>query len=171
MQFEKIEKYFGFLSSIALLVGIVLIIFELRQNQEIARVELIASSNQSSTDLDMSLMDTSIAQMLAKVLSNSSELTDSELLQFDAFAQREIQNRSTRVRYYQLGLFENDGQENVGGAVCFYFNNKVGRAYLESPAIGTDLVSNIFINELQKCDDNMQYLDFMHEEFGTEPNN
>ena len=38
-------------------------------------------------------------------------------------------------------------------------------------AMGTDPVSNIFINELEKCDDNMQYLDFMHEEFGTEPNN
>ena len=115
-------------------------------------------------------MDADTARTLAKVMSNSIDLADYELLQFDAFAVRLIRNTNTRIRYFELGLFNSDGTNNLDDIVCFYFNNEVGRAYLKSPAIGSGDGGKAFRDALQKCDGESEYLDFMRRALGTESN-
>ena len=118
-------------SNIAILIGVILVVWELQQAQTLTRVQLRADTATIQADLSNTLMGESPQQILAKACLKPTELTSEEKMVLSQIFQNRFNaaqlNRSIE-RNANFGINYENNFEQVFMAM---FNYEYGREYFE----------------------------------------
>ena len=85
MKLENLGNWLQISASIGIVIGLVLVIWELRQSQDIARAQMVDSTFGHIADLDIAELGEEPAPIQAKACEQPKELTRADLIVLDAF--------------------------------------------------------------------------------------
>ena len=127
-------NWFDTLSTLGILIGIVLVVLQLQQNEKLIRYQ-IATELRINRDAERMLVrDEDFAEVLAKLEIAPDTLTDTELVQFDMHARSLLGELDLREMLTDVGIFEAGWQSWLVVERCETFDNPVGRTWLKTAA-------------------------------------
>lgn len=149
MEFRNWIEVFGV---ITLIMGLVLVIFQLRQNQELIRFQ-IATELRVSRDSDRNVTrGEQYSTTLAKLQNKPESLTDAELMEFDAHALSLVSELQLRRMLAVVGIFKDDWKIWLRAETCNVFDNPIGKIWLDSKANGVEkvIIDQEIIDEIEQ---------------------
>ena len=117
------------IGGIAIIVSLVYVGYQVRQNTILVRAELNSNALDSWIDIDASKQSESFASTLAKSIENPQELTAAEILELDGYLFTYIDQLVRDRDLYNLGIFDRPLKLIVRGSLSDYFGNKFARAW------------------------------------------
>lgn len=130
MQMSKLNDWMQFGASVGVLVGILLVFLEIRQNNELATAEAISDGYTSWEEISRVEIETGIKELFVKSIEEPGELTTSEILKLDAWLIIVVSNYQRTVAMRQLGL-GSDQTRLLEDAARYYFGGQFARAWFE----------------------------------------
>lgn len=112
----------------SVVVGLLLVFWELRQSHAIARAELNMASTELQSNLNDQEMDTEFSKVWVKSWVEPENLSLEEQFQVDAFLNNALVRMRRERHNYDLGIFE-EWETTVSGIAPYYFGSDYGRAY------------------------------------------
>ena len=119
-------------TNIAVLLGVVLLVFELRQNAELSRLEMIQDRIDAFQQAEAGFFGPDLSQVWAKSLEEPESMTLTEIRMIDAYLAIHM---AQMLRNYEL---ENAGLLNEGataglleGDAKWLFGSSIGKAWWE----------------------------------------
>ena len=131
MRTDYLNDWLQILGTFGLLIGLILVGFEMRQNSELLRTELTFSENQRAIDYAQALAGENPSEIYAKHLINLEDLTFEEQIRIDAFYFMYFENWRSLYNLYLTGLIENEWRERIEIDAIWLINNPYGRARWE----------------------------------------
>ncbi|MEM1436910.1 MAG: hypothetical protein AAGG11_22880 [Pseudomonadota bacterium] len=159
------------LTTFFLVVGLVFVVWELRQAKQIALVEYQEARINAGVQTGFLTAGDSLAESLARIESGSAEITDADLIRYDAYVASVVIFGIWGRQVAELGFTDRDWRAAGPMATpCLYFGHPVGRAYLRSPA-WPDQEHPVIVHlqtVADQCTDRQSYLKFMRKELVSE---
>lgn len=117
MNAQKVNAWLSLAANVGVVIGLVLLIIEIRQNTEMMRAQI----NQSRTDTALfqqySMSDTDyMAPIIAKTM-RGEELSDEELIRYDARMRAFNRNQDNNLWQYNRGYLGENTPGSIKGAV------------------------------------------------------
>ena len=117
MNAQKVNAWLSLAANVGVVIGLVLLIIEIRQNTEMMRAQI----NQSRTDTALfqqySMSDTDyMAPIIAKT-KRGEELSDEELIRYDARMRAFNRNQDNNLWQYNQGYLGENIPASIKGAV------------------------------------------------------
>jgi hypothetical protein len=106
MNWEKFTPPMRAVGNVAILIGLLLVYLELRQNGTIARAEMSAITYERFTEFNQQLSDADFAQLYAKSLEKPESLNLAERIQMNSLLSNVVRQFEREHRLYQLGIFD-----------------------------------------------------------------
>jgi hypothetical protein len=103
MKTQSIVNVIQTLTGLAVLVGLGLVIFELRQSRELARAELTAEGWAHGIDKELHVMGENFAEVFANACFRPQELSEIEIIQLEANFYRGMNSLRRRKSYEHIG--------------------------------------------------------------------
>jgi hypothetical protein len=120
-------------TNVAVIIGLLLVVLELNQNSELARIGLINDGNATENELFQALMEKVPKNTIAKSLECPEKLDLSDYVVLDSYL---YTGMNLVYRNYELakeGFFdENDWKSEVDIYAHWYFSSELGKAYWEN---------------------------------------
>lgn len=130
MRQPNLKSVVEIIGTIAILAGLVLVAYELRQGHAYARAELSAESGRLIADINSKLLDPQMAALFDKSRTNPNELNRIERIQLDAYFSLVINLYMREFYNYNRGFFENYTDFPRSNAVK-YFGSGYGKTFWE----------------------------------------
>ncbi len=150
---NRIKDYIEFLGAIGIIVGIVLVILQLQQNEQLLRFQIATELRVNRDNDRLSIRGSDYSATLAKAQSGL-ELTPSELVEFNAHANSIMSELDLRRMLAGAGIFTADWKNWLTEETCELFSNKVGRSWIQMKlsysVMGPGVVENDILEEISK---------------------
>ena len=148
---RPVRNWIDLLSVLGLFVGIALVILQLRQNEELIRFQ-IATELRVNQDANRSaIRGERFSSTLIKVQTAPEELTDAELLEFDAHARSIVSELDFRRSLAAAGIFKGDWTRWLESETCTSLDNSVGHTWLEvQRKTGDPAIDHQMLDELEQ---------------------
>ena len=149
MEFRNWIEVFGVIS---LIIGIGLVILQLRQNEDLLRFQ-IATELRINRDNDRNVTrGEQYSTTLSKLQTQPQNLTDAELIEFDAHAMSLASELDLRRMLADVGIFMGDWRKWLRSETCAVFDNPVGRIWLntKSNLIDQEILDQEILEELKQ---------------------
>lgn len=117
--------------TLAIVVGLFLVAFELRQAHSLARAELSAESGRIAQEITKTRLDPAFASIIEKSQLNPAELTRQERIQLNAYLDLVIGLYIREWYNYNRGFFENY-TDFPRGSAAYFFGAGYGKSFWES---------------------------------------
>jgi hypothetical protein len=101
---SKLGNWLQLLGNLGLIIGLILVAVQIKQNTDISRAQLLSDSISSSQTLDLALIGENPALIWAKAQTDPEELTDEELGVLLAFLNHFWKNIAREEELAGLGL-------------------------------------------------------------------
>lgn len=142
MTTSKFANWLQILSNIGVIIGILLVFQQMRQNEQLTRLEIINSYYQDYMEYEATLSDAKV-QAFAKALQSPNDLTLSDMRHLESTTFVPLNRWINLYRLAKAGLIEDQmWQEQVRTDVGFYFANAYGLAWWHRMA-DLDNIGNI----------------------------
>jgi len=129
---HNVKNLVEIVSVLGLIIGIGLVIAQLRQNEQLIRFQ-IATEFRFNQDANRgAIKGEEFSKALAKLQTAPESLTDDELLQFQAHARSLVSELDMRRVLASAGIFESDWRTWLQSETCDLMDNSVGRAWVET---------------------------------------
>lgn len=130
------------LGNVGVIVGILLLAYELNQNREFARIQFSTSNNAAFQEFERAMLNPELASVWAIAATDSASLTASEIRMLDAFLIGVLNYWRDVWQLEQAGLIEpGNTMERLQNEVPFYLGNAFGLVWwsdLKSSHTGAD---------------------------------
>lgn len=136
MNSENISKWLTLGANIGILVGLVLVIVQIRQNSDLLRLQFINDEYLSETSSEKLLIGENPAEVLMKAMYNPEDMTYADFRIVDAYLVSKIDMMYRRYRLGQEGIFgENDWKEgDIGFTFEWLFGNRFSQLWWKHEA-------------------------------------
>lgn len=132
---ERLQGWLTLAANLGVLVGLVLVIFEINQNTQLARAAYKSEGNVVTNQIWATVMGDRVADVIAKSVASPAEMTHSDFVAMDAYL---FPSLNMVYRDYQLaqeGLYSAaDWKASVDLYVHWYLANPFGRAWWDEEA-------------------------------------
>ena len=113
-----------------LLLGMILVAYEINQNSQLARTALVNEGNVASNEFWSHLMGETPADVIGMAVECPEVMTYSDFIVMDAFLFTGMNFLYRNFELAQEGIFTvEDWQESVEGYAAWYLSNPFGRAW------------------------------------------
>ena len=135
MNSDKLNTWIQLVTGLAIVVGLGLVIWELKQGRDAAKSQLSSDGYLLISQTNVAMLGEDPAAVLAKACNSPDELTTSELILLDNYYY-EVLNRITRlVTLSERGSFYTDDYwKDYLGQLNQLFQSHAGRAYWRTVA-------------------------------------
>jgi hypothetical protein len=166
---RRAKNWIEIISVVSLLVGLGLVIAQLRQNEKLMRFQIATEFRFNQDENRNAVKGENFSQTLAKLQTTPASLTDAELLEFQAHARSLVSELDMRRRLAEVGIFKGDWRGWLQPETCDLMNNAVGRAWLKLRRKAPDqILDDEILAELdlrvQQCDERPSFLKSVREE-------
>ena len=132
MNSSKINEYLQILASIAVLVGLLLVAYEVRQINHLAEAETVRELVLSWSDISLASLEKDVSTLRLKSWENPDELTEEEILQLNEWMSLVIYQLMAEGSMERRGLgFDTDEtfDEYLAKNFHSFFGYRFGRAW------------------------------------------
>ena len=166
---RRAKNWIEIISVVSLLVGLGLVIAQLRQNEKLIRFQIATEFRFNQDENRNAVKGENFSVTLAKIQTTAVSLTDAELLEFQAHARSLVSELDMRRRLAEVGIFKGDWRGWLQPETCDLMNNAVGRAWLKISRKAPDQILDDEIlaeldRRLQKCDERPSFLQSVRKE-------
>ena len=139
---DRISQWVGVLANIGVLLGFLVIAYQLQLNRDSMQQASNQQSSSLGTSAEVALMGDTGYAAYAKSIVSPSELTHEELVQFWTYMSIAQLNAQQAFIDYSEGRISKQGWFSARDTFVFYFNYPMGRVWFEESkrvAEGTEL--------------------------------
>lgn len=129
MDSDKINKWLTLGANIGILVGLALVIFEIRQNSELLRLQFINDDLLIIADSETPLLGDNPATTMMKSIFSAEEMTYADYRIVDAYLTRKMEILVRRYQLGQEGIIDENAWKTVGFAYSWHFGNQFAQAW------------------------------------------
>jgi hypothetical protein len=115
-------------ANIGLLAGLMLVGFQIQQNSQILRTQVITEESRRAVDQEWLVVGENGARVWAKSISDPANLTLEEQRIMEAFLWTAVENWLNTYRLSEEGLVDFDWRTRLGES-AFFFGNPYGRGW------------------------------------------
>ena len=152
MKSPSLNDWLQGITGIAIVVGLVLVVWELQQNREATTSQLTSDGFVFHSAANLALMGEQTAEVLAKACDSPNNLSRADYYVLDAYYS-EVLNRSRRiVVLQQRGSFYEEAVSSIGVGLAYLLDSAPGRAYLKMSARRDTELSELIQNRLKNWD-------------------
>ena len=130
MDFGKLNNWLQVTANIGIVLGLVLVGVQLKQNSDLARIHLLHDESRRAVEFELEVVGERGAEVWAKSIEDPENLTLDEVRIMEAQLWSFIENLRGTHRLAQLGLLEEDDwRSRVETEVTFYLSDRYSRAW------------------------------------------
>lgn len=130
MDFSKLSNWLQVSANIGIVLGLVLVGIQLKQNADLARLQLLYDESWRVVQLELEVVGERGAEVWAKSIEEPEHLTLDEVRIMEALLWAFIENLRGTYRLSKLGLLEDeDWRRRVDAEVDFYLSDPYSRAW------------------------------------------
>ena len=128
MQTDTLNRWLSLVANIGVMLGLVLVAFQIRQDVELTKIQLFSDATSSRKEWNQAMLGSDPMNVVMKSIENPSELTLAELHVMDAYLVGAI-NELRRLELLEAaGL---DVNIEVEGLHYFFFGSRFAKAWYE----------------------------------------
>ena len=118
--------------NLAVLIGLIIVAYEIRQSSVIARAELSALYLTNWAEIDRSRQDADFAAVLAKSMERPEDLTLDEMVQLDGYLFSIIDQLNMDRAMYRFGIFRDPLQVEVASFARYVLTTPFAQSWWAS---------------------------------------
>ncbi len=163
------KNWIEILTVVGLLVGLGLVVVQLRQNEELIRFQIATEFRFNQDENRNAVKGERFSETLAKIQTAPESLTDAELLEFQAHARSLVSELDMRRVLAGVGIFKGDWRTWLQPETCDLMDNPIGRAWLKTnrkapvPMLDIEMLDELE-RRLEECDDRPSFLESVRQE-------
>jgi hypothetical protein len=167
MNFDKLNRWLQVSANIGIVLGLVLVGLQLRQNSELTRLQLLYEESNRAIDLETQVVGEQAAEVWAKSLEAPEDLTLAEIRIMEALLWSFVEQLRGTYRLAALGILsEEDWRSRAESEVTFYLGDRYSRAWWQN----ISSVSSSIPEELRRAVDEVIATDeFTVKSYITQP--
>lgn len=127
---RNIEKWVEVVGVVSLIVGIGLVFMQMRQNEELLRFQIATDLRVNRDHDSMIIRGRDYSATLAKLQKDPADLTDEELVRFDAHVWSLVQQLDLRRQLAEEDIVVGDWRQWLEEERCLLLNNPIGGVWL-----------------------------------------
>lgn len=133
MDFGRLNSWLQVSANIGIVLGLVLVGVQLKQNTDLARIQLLNEESRRLVDFELEVVGERGAEVWAKSIEDPDNLTLAEVRIMEALLWGFVENLRGTYRLAALGLLEEeDWRRRVESEVTFYLSDRYSRAWWEN---------------------------------------
>jgi hypothetical protein len=114
-------------ANLAVLFGILLLVYELQQTRTLASTEFLASNTAGYQEIERAMMDPEVASIWVKAATDAASMTPTEIRVMDAWLINAYNYMRNSWRYERLGLAESGSTaRDLESDAPFFFGSEFG---------------------------------------------
>lgn len=130
MDFSKLNSWLQVSANLGIVLGLVLVGVQLKQNQDLVRVQLLYEESNRAITLENQVIGERGAEVWAKSIEDPENLTLAEIRIMEALLWSFIEQLRGTYRLAELGLLSDaDWRKRVEGEVTFYLSDRYSRSW------------------------------------------
>ena len=130
MDFGKLNSWLQVSANIGIVLGLLLVGVQLKQNTDLARIQMLNEESQRVVTYELEIVGERGAEVWAKSIQDPENLTLEEVRIMEALLWSFTENLRGTYRLAQLGLLEeSDWRERLESEVVFYLSDRYSRAW------------------------------------------
>ena len=130
MDFEKLNKWLQVSANIGIVLGLVLVGIQLRQNSDLARIQLLYEESNRAIDLETAVVGEQSAAVWAKSIEAPEDLTLAEIRIMEALLWSFVEQLRGTFRLAEQGLLsDEDWRTRAESEVTFYLSDTYSRTW------------------------------------------
>ena len=128
MDSEKLNRWLSLGANFGVLIGIVFLAIEIRQNTETTRAQMIQSRAETSVFLAAETFNSEHMPDIWMKVIGGEELSDSEFFRYRTWFRATLRNQDNNIQQYNQGLLGAHIPRAARGLVLFFIvNNQIGQ--------------------------------------------
>ena len=131
MRGTRINEWLQVLASVGVLVGLLLVAYEIRESNRVATSESVRGIEDCFIIVSVSEYETNISELIVKSVEKPGQLLASEKLRLNAYLSTVIGCYNRWQNMHRLGVSGWDGLDDLRGVAHLYFGSAFGRAWFE----------------------------------------
>ena len=133
MDSENVNKWLTLGANVGILIGLVLVILEIRQNSDLLRLQFINDGLLIVAQTESPILGDNPADVMMKAMYSPGELTYADFRVIDAYFVTKIDLIYRRYQLGQEGVLDEDAWKSgdLGFSFEWLFGNKFGRLWWE----------------------------------------
>ncbi len=133
MKSKKLNTWLTLGANVGVLIGIIVLIFELNQNTDHLRLQLMDEINARQFGQNIVFLNENPAPVIEKSLVEPENITYSEYRIMDAYLVNAVGGWEDRYFLYEAGLVDvNDWKTKVEQEASWYLGNRFGKSWWEN---------------------------------------
>lgn len=132
MNLQRLNDWLQVVGVFAVLAGLVLVAYEVRQNSKLVGSELRAVYLTNWMEADRMRTDSEFAATWAKALESPSELTTAELVQLDGYMWGAVALLQLDQELFDVGLFDQRPQQVADSFAAFFLGSQYAQVWWEN---------------------------------------
>lgn len=130
MNFDKLNRWLQVSANIGIVLGLVLVGLQLRQNSELTRIQLLYEESNRAIDLETQVVGEQAAEVWAKSIEAPEDLTLAEIRIMEALLWSFVEQLRGTYRLAALGILsEEDWRSRAESEVTFYLGDRYSQAW------------------------------------------
>jgi hypothetical protein len=129
MDKQAVGRWLQIASNIGILGGLILVGFQLHQNSEILKTQVMTDESRRSVEAEWLLVGEEGARVWAKSIERPNDLNLQEHRIMDSILWTGLENFRHAHRLAAQGLVDIDWKSRVSNETAFYFGNPYGRGW------------------------------------------
>jgi hypothetical protein len=128
MDSNKVRDYLGIIGNAGLILGLLLVGFQIKQTNDLAKAQFLSDAIEQAIIVDLGLIGEMGPEVLARVNSPPSDLSDGEILVLERLFRIKLSEQLRLDRFRKLGLSDTS-VEFSAGEFGFEMDSTFGRMY------------------------------------------
>ena len=129
MDTDRANRWLTLIANFGILLGLALVIFEIRQNSELLRLQFINDDLLATGESETPIMGDEPAEIMMKQMYAPEEMTYADYRVVDAYLTRKMDLLVRRYRLGQEGILDDSAWKTVGFAYRWHFGNEFARLW------------------------------------------
>ena len=139
MNTEKLSNWLQIVANVGILGGLVLVGFQLQQNREILKAQMMSAESQSLIDQEMQIIGEQGAAAWVTAINDPTHVSPEQHRIMEAIYWCAIETWRHVEELNTLGLADVDPHNRVADEAPWYFGNTYGRAWWNTRRDSTEL--------------------------------
>jgi Nuclear transport factor 2 (NTF2) domain len=130
IKMERLNPWLTFGANIGVILGLLVLIVEVRQNANLSRAAMEADKNKMLVDIELNIAKPEISEVWIKSIRNPEALTDAEMRTVEALLVSTMLQWDLRFQMEKAGLASRgDARQHVLNSARYYFGSRFGKKW------------------------------------------
>jgi len=136
-KWDRLQKWITLTANVAILLGIVLLLFELSQNTKHLRLQLVDQINSRQYQNNRDVMGENPMEAISKSVTEPENMSFSDFRIVDAYLINGVSSWEDTYFLYEVGLARTDEwRGRIDDDVAWYFGNRFAKKWWRTTGVG-----------------------------------